>query len=138
MTEAGDSELPRAGWVGEGPVDPFPSRAIEGNQGHEWERLADHRSTRPRGQRSLTDPAGPRHHALDFRRAFLNHRASREPSRRASRRTPRVASWTVTIFAATRALSTTCRCCAEDSSGAEIFDRLEVEVIEDGSRLVRA
>ena len=32
MTEAGESVLPRAGRVGGGPADPFPERAVEGNQ----------------------------------------------------------------------------------------------------------
>jgi hypothetical protein len=49
-------------WGAGGPV---PGASCRGHPGPEWERLAGHRSTGPRGQRPLTDPAGPRCHALD-------------------------------------------------------------------------
>src|SRR5438093_4150493 len=50
-------------------------------------------------------------------------------------RTRAVASRTAAIFAATSALSTTCRGGPQDPRGTPLLDRLEVEVVEQSPRL---
>src|SRR2546430_3704493 len=62
-------------------------------------------------------------------------KASAEEGRTA--RTRSVASRTAAILSATSALSTTGRGRAQDAGGAEIFDGLEVEVVEDRACLAR-